>query len=201
MTTVYTASPTSTSHTEPSDITEVYWSAITPGLFQNRPLYLAATGRGLCRITWPNEAFDTLQSWVEKHIPGALLIEDPSRMAPYAEQLLEYLEGRRTAFTLPFDLRGTAFQTSVWRALAQIPFGETRSYSDIAASIGSPAATRAVGTANGANPVPIVIPCHRVIGKNATLTGFRGGLNVKEQLLRLEGFHAYTATGHARFQF
>lgn len=182
-------------------VTEVYWSVITPALFQDKPLYIAATSAGLCRITWPNESFETLRSWVEKHIPGALLLEDKRQMAPYIEQLTQYLGGDRTIFTLPFDLRGTAFQTSVWRALAQVPFGETRSYSDIAVSIGSPAATRAVGTANGANPVPIVIPCHRVIGKNAALTGFRGGLNVKEQLLQLEGFRDYKPTGHARFQF
>lgn len=181
--------------------TEVYWGSIEHPIFQNRPVYLAATEMGLCRITWPSEPFDALQTWVEKHIPSAFFIQDQEQVSAYVQQLQEYLEGTRTAFTLPFDLRGTAFQASVWRALAQIPYGETRSYSDIAEAVGSPSAVRAVGTANGANPVPIVIPCHRVIGKNAALTGFRGGLNVKEQLLQLEGFDAYTRKGHARFQF
>lgn len=182
-------------------ITEVYWDEWTHPLLGNRPLYAAATHQGLCRITWPNESFDVLQSWVDKQIPGALLIRDRERMAVYIRQLEEYCEGTRTEFTLPFDMRGTAFQTSVWRALTQIPYGQTRSYSDIAEAVGSPAAVRAVGTANGANPIPIVVPCHRVIGKNAALTGFRGGLQVKEKLLGLEGFHDFTAKGHARFQF
>jgi methylated-DNA-[protein]-cysteine S-methyltransferase len=182
-------------------MTEVYWGTLEHPIFQNRPLYLAATKVGLCLITWPSESFDTLQTWVEKHIPDALFIQDQEQLTVYVQQLQEYLEGTRTTFTLPFDLRGTVFQTSVWKALAQIPYGETRSYSDIAEAVGSPAAVRAVGTANGSNPVPIVIPCHRVIGKNAALTGFRGGLNVKEQLLQLEGFDAYTRKGHARFQF
>ncbi|MFF2158234.1 methylated-DNA--[protein]-cysteine S-methyltransferase [Paenibacillus chitinolyticus] len=184
-----------------SATTEIYWAALVHPLFRNKPLYAAATDRGLCRITWPTESLDTLKSWAAKQIPGAVLIEDEERMAGYLLQLKEYLEGNRQQFDVPLDMRGTAFQTSVWKALAEIPFGETRSYSDIAASVGSPAAVRAVGTANGANPVPIIVPCHRVIGKNAALTGFRGGLQVKEELLRLEGFHDYTAKGHARFQF
>ncbi|MCZ8512209.1 methylated-DNA--[protein]-cysteine S-methyltransferase [Paenibacillus filicis] len=182
-------------------ITEIYWSRFEHALFLERPLYVAATSRGLCRITWPSETFDTLSRWSSKEIPGALLIEAPERMADILRQLQEYCEGSRQAFTLPLDMRGTTFQQSVWQALTQIPYGKTRSYSDIAEAVGRPAAVRAVGTANGANPIPIVVPCHRVIGKNAALTGFRGGLQAKEDLLQLEGFHGYTAKGHARFQF
>lgn len=182
-------------------ITEIYWSRFEHSLFLERPLYVAATHRGLCRITWPSETFDTLSRWAAKEMPGALLIEAPERMADILRQLREYCTGSRQAFTLPLDMRGTAFQQSVWQALTQIPYGQTRSYSDIAEAIGNPAAVRAVGTANGANPIPIVVPCHRVIGKNAALTGFRGGLQAKEDLLQLEGFHGYTAKGHARFQF
>ncbi|ARU60348.1 cysteine methyltransferase [Tumebacillus avium] len=181
--------------------THVFWTSFHHPALHNQPLYLAATAEGLCRITWPQESFETLQHWVGKKVPGAVLTEDAELMSAYVGQLREYLTGDRTAFSLPLDMRGTPFQTSVWQALTKIPFGETRSYSDLAAAVGSPQAVRAVGTANGANPIPIIVPCHRVIGKNNALTGFRGGLQVKETLLRLEGFHDYTAKGHARFQF
>jgi len=101
-------------------------------------------------------------------------------------QLAEYFAGKRTQFDLPLDPRGTAFQKAVWRSLRQIPFGETRSYGEIASTIGAPRANRAVGAANGKNPLSIVVPCHRVIGANGALTGFGGGLETKAQLLALE---------------
>lgn len=119
--------------------------------------------------------------------------EDDSRevrdaaLAACAEQLTDYFAARRRTFDLPLAARGTPFQKSVWNALARIPYGELRSYGDIARLIGNPAAVRAVGAANGRNPLPIVVPCHRVIGSNGTLTGFAGGLEVKSFLLRLEG--------------
>lgn len=102
-------------------------------------------------------------------------------------QLREYFAGTRRQFDLRLHPKGTDFQKSVWRALQQIPYGETRSYADLAEAIGRPTAVRAVGLANGANPLPIVIPCHRVIGKDGSLTGYGGGLAIKEALLRLEG--------------
>ncbi len=102
-------------------------------------------------------------------------------------QLHEYFAGRRQSFDLKLDLTGTPFQRSVWKALLTIPFGQTRSYGQIAKQVGRPSASRAVGAANGQNPVAIVAPCHRVIGSTGALTGFGGGLDVKEQLLRLEG--------------
>lgn len=102
------------------------------------------------------------------------------------EQLRDYFEGTRREFDLPLDLRGTDFQLTVWRELARIPFGETISYGELARRIGQPAASRAVGAANGANPIPIVIPCHRVIGANGGLTGFGGGIETKKWLLALE---------------
>lgn len=182
-------------------VTEVFWECFLHPSFQDRPLYLAATGRGLCMITLPNESFATLQTWVERRIPNAVLIRAPERMSAYRRQLHEYLEGERTAFDFPLDLRGTEFQASVWEALTRIPYGQTRTYSELADALGHPKAVRAVGAANGANPIPIVIPCHRLIGKNNALTGFRGGLKVKEELLRLEGFHAFNQEGHARFRF
>ncbi len=103
------------------------------------------------------------------------------------EQLLEYFAGTRRDFDLPLAPQGTAFQMQVWRMLATIPFGDTWSYRDLAHAIGKPEAMRAVGAANGRNPLPIVLPCHRVIGADGSLTGFGGGLPIKEALLRLEG--------------
>ena len=103
------------------------------------------------------------------------------------QQLREYFAGTRTRFELDLDFVGTEFQKQVWAALLTIPFGETRSYSEIARQIGNPSAVRAVGAANGKNPISIVAPCHRVIGASGKLTGFAGGLEAKERLLTLEG--------------
>lgn len=116
-------------------------------------------------------------------------------LAACAGQLTDYFAGKRRRFELPLAARGTPFQQSVWAALTDIPYGELRSYRDIARTIGNPAAVRAVGAANARNPLPIVVPCHRVIGSNGTLTGFAGGLEVKRFLLDLEG--ATGASHHA----
>ena len=105
-------------------------------------------------------------------------------------QLNEYFGGRRKSFALKLDFNGTSFQQKVWQALLTIPFGETRSYREIARQVGNPAATRAVGAANGRNPISIVAPCHRVIGSTGKLTGFGGGLEAKAYLLTLERTHA-----------
>ncbi len=103
-----------------------------------------------------------------------------------ADQLLEYFSGRRTAFDLPLRAEGTPFQQAVWRALRAIPYGETRTYKDIATAVGNPKACRAVGLANRNNPLAIFVPCHRVVGTNGSLTGFAGGLDMKRRLLELE---------------
>lgn len=102
------------------------------------------------------------------------------------EELEEYFLGRRREFDLPLSPDGTEFQKKVWAALREIPYGETRSYSEIAGQVGNPKAVRAVGMANHRNPIAIMIPCHRVIGKNGSLTGYAGGLDLKERLLKLE---------------
>jgi methylated-DNA-[protein]-cysteine S-methyltransferase len=104
-----------------------------------------------------------------------------------ATQLQNYFAGDLRKFDLPLDFQGTDFQKRVWRELETIPYGETRSYAQIAARIGAPTAVRAVGAANGANPIPIVVPCHRVIGSGGRLTGYGGGLPLKKRLLELEG--------------
>ncbi|HEX9985698.1 MAG TPA: methylated-DNA--[protein]-cysteine S-methyltransferase [Thermoanaerobaculia bacterium] len=111
---------------------------------------------------------------------------DDALFAGTIDQLGEYFTGRRRTFDLPLVPKGTEFQLAVWNALTKIPYGETRSYSDVARTIRRPDAVRAVGAANGANPLPIVIPCHRVIGANGALTGFGGGIETKKFLLELE---------------
>ncbi len=111
---------------------------------------------------------------------------DGPRSEAVEQELREFFRHERTEFTLPLDPRGTSFQRSVWNELLKIPYGETRSYLQIAGALGDPAATRAVGAANGANPIAIVIPCHRVIGANGKLTGYGGGLPIKSQLLEFE---------------
>lgn len=113
--------------------------------------------------------------------------QDREALAPYLAQFRAYFAGELQRFTLPLAAQGTAFQQAVWQALCDIPYGETRSYRDIALAIGKPTASRAVGAANGRNPLSIIVPCHRVIGQNGSLTGYAGGLEIKQRLLRLEG--------------
>lgn len=112
--------------------------------------------------------------------------QDGEALAPYLAEFEAYFAGRLQRFTLPLAASGTAFQQTVWQALCDIPYGETRSYGDIARAIGKPNAMRAVGAANGRNPLSIIVPCHRVIGQNGSLTGYAGGLEIKKALLQLE---------------
>jgi methylated-DNA-[protein]-cysteine S-methyltransferase len=111
---------------------------------------------------------------------------DGSSFVEVADQLQSYFAGKRKKFEIPLVLEGTDFQKSVWTALQKIPYGETVSYKELAGKVGNPKAVRAVGAANGANPIPIIIPCHRVIGNDGSLTGFGGGLPLKKRLLELE---------------
>jgi methylated-DNA-[protein]-cysteine S-methyltransferase len=150
-------------------------------------LTLVATDDGLAAVLWENDR--------PGRVPLVLDGEDDTHpvLVEAERQLREYFGGQRTTFALELDVTGTAFQRRVWRALLTIPFGETRSYAQIAREIGSPAAVRAVGAANGRNPVSIVTPCHRVIGSSGSLTGFAGGLDVKAYLLALERAGGETA--------
>jgi len=149
-------------------------------------IYIAATNKGLCFVGSQNESFAELVKWVNKHFPSNELIEDPIKLQSYNKELIEFLNGQRKNFTQSLDFKGTSFQLDVWNALCNIPYGETKSYSDIAHFINRPKSVRAVGTAIGANPILIAIPCHRVIGKNGSLTGYRGGLEMKINLLKME---------------
>jgi methylated-DNA-[protein]-cysteine S-methyltransferase len=144
-------------------------------------LKLVASEKGLVAILWPddNPARVRLNSPIGD-TENPILVETE-------RQLRDYFAGNLKEFTLPLDPHGTAFQKRVWDALLTIPFGETRSYAQIARQIGTPTAYRAVGAANGRNPLSIVAPCHRVIGTNGALTGFAGGLATKQKLLALEG--------------
>ncbi|MFD1065430.1 methylated-DNA--[protein]-cysteine S-methyltransferase [Oceanobacillus locisalsi] len=148
--------------------------------------YLAATDNGLCYVGSQNKAFDEVENWAAKKRQGAMLIHDEEKVSLYKEQLISYLDGTRTQFDVPIDLKGTTFQEMVWKELQNIPYGETVSYMDIAEKIEKPKAVRAVGAAIGANPVMILVPCHRVVAKDGKLTGFRGGISMKEGLLALE---------------
>lgn len=141
-------------------------------------LLLAGDGDGLAMIGFPKGSM--------RRAPEPDWIFNEKPLAEVRKQLVEYFAGERRAFDLPLQLSGTEFQVSVLRALLDIPYGETASYGEIARRIGRPRAVRAVGAANGRNPIPIVVPCHRVIGSTGDLTGFGGGLDTKEALLRLE---------------
>lgn len=156
------------------------------------PLFLAASQKGLVALEF------------DKRLPGQQTIrpnprdlraesnmlrfeESPGALSVYVDELGEYFSGQRREFSFPLDLRGTEFQLACWRALLAIPFGETRTYADIARAVGRPQGFRAVGMANNRNPVAIVVPCHRVIASDGTLCGYGGGLDTKRLLLELEG--------------
>jgi O-6-methylguanine DNA methyltransferase len=156
------------------------------------PLFLAASARGLVALEF------------DQRLPGQQTIRPNPRdlraesqkirfedsaheLGAYVRELEEYFAGTRRAFDFPLDLRGTDFQIACWRALLAIPYGETRTYADIARAVGRPQGFRAVGMANNRNPVAIVVPCHRVIASDGTLCGYGGGLDIKRKLLELEG--------------
>ena len=144
-------------------------------------LKLVASEHGLAGVLWENDDPKRVRFLPQGEQPDNTILLEAER------QLREYFSGERQRFSLTLDFAGTDFQKEVWAALLTIPYGETRSYGDIARQIGRPAAVRAVGAANGRNPVSIIAPCHRVIGTNGKLTGFAGGLETKAFLLHLEG--------------
>ncbi len=159
-------------------------------------LLLAATERGLCRMDFEEGLAEevelaSLAAWAAKldGVPaGAVELVQGGGYIPQAiKELEEYFRGERTVFTVPADVRGTPFQQRVWQALVDIPYGTVCSYKDIAERIGSPKAVRAVGGANNRNPLPVIVPCHRVVGAAGHMVGYGGGLPIKETLLRLEG--------------
>ena len=149
-------------------------------------LRTVSSSRGLVYIELPNASGRGLAGWMKSNAPRADLLEGyaPNRAA--AQQLVEYSEGKRKAFDISLDLRATEFQLAVYEEIVRVPFGDTASYTDIATRIGKPKAVRAVGAANAANPLPLVIPCHRIVGATGKLQGYAGGLDMKARLLALE---------------
>ena len=145
------------------------------------PLVLEATSSALTEIRLPEGGRARVGA------PGGRRGREPAPMVAARRQLAEYFAGRRRRFELPLEVVGTDFQCDVWWALAEIPYGETVSYGELAAMVGRPAAFRAVGQANGANPIPIVLPCHRVVASGGRIGGYGGGLTLKRRLLALEG--------------
>ena len=145
------------------------------------PMLVAATSKGICRLT-----FDEDESALRRRFPKASIVPDDGTIAVWAQAAVAAVERPTEAPELPLDVRGTAFQESVWRELRRIPLGETRSYADIAAAVGQPGAVRAVGTANGSNPIAVLVPCHRVIRSDGSLGGYAGGLDRKRKLLDAE---------------
>ena len=144
------------------------------------PLLIAATDKGICRLTFGED-----EGALRRKFPHAKIRRDDGTIAPWVEAALAQIE-RPSDHRLPIDVRGTSFQEKVWAELRKIPLGQTRSYADIAAAVGSPGAVRAVGTANGSNPVSVLVPCHRVIRSNGSLGGYGGGLSRKVKLLETE---------------
>jgi methylated-DNA-[protein]-cysteine S-methyltransferase len=149
-------------------------------------LRCASTELGLAHVELPRASGRGFAGWLLRHAPGARVEEAwaPNREA--IAQIVDYLEGKRRRFELALDLRATPFQRCVYEALVRIPYGETRTYGEVAREVGAPRAVRAVGSANGANPIPLVVPCHRVVASGNRLGGFGGGLRLKRWLLAHE---------------
>lgn len=152
------------------------------------PVFLAATERGLCRVTIPGETVDSLIAWVERRVVAPDIAPAEGALAAEAAAIAAFLDDGASLPPMPVDLIGTPFQRAVWQAVLEIPYGQTRSYVDIAHQIGAPRASRAVGAANAVNPLPFVVPCHRVIGADGTIKGYPGGIITRAMLLKLEGW-------------
>ncbi|MEZ4521416.1 MAG: methylated-DNA--[protein]-cysteine S-methyltransferase [Thermomicrobiales bacterium] len=165
-------------------MTETIWWSTLPTPYGD--LGFASSSQGLLTLLFPN-AIEDRDRVIARLAPGSRIKAGDEENAVPVRQVREYLAGERKVFDMPLDQRGTAFQRDVWNAVFAIPWGETTTYGEIARRIGRPDAVRAVGAANGANPIPIIVPCHRVIGSDGSLTGFGGGLPLKRQLLSLEG--------------
>lgn len=157
-------------------------------------LVIASTAEGLAHLGLPHGDGRGLAGWMQRFAPDARRQEGYAPNRDAIAQILEYLEGKRRDFELALDLRGTPFQRAVWREVSRIEYGATRSYAQIAAAIGRESALRAVGAANGANPLPLVVPCHRVIASGGDLGGYGGGRELKARLLAMERGRAESGT-------
>jgi O-6-methylguanine DNA methyltransferase len=147
---------------------------------------VASTKLGLAYVELPHSSGRGMRDWMERYVPERRCVEEMGPNTAAIEQILEYLACERTEFDIPLDLRGTPFQRAVWDVLLEIPYGDSCSYAEVARAIGRPTAQRAVGSANNANPVSLVVPCHRVIAADGSLGGYGGGQDLKARLLAME---------------
>jgi len=150
-------------------------------------IYVASTEKGVCKISMPNENRKDFFDWLKKHFETEMVTDNRVRNKSVIDQLSRYFNGRLARFTCSVDLIGTPFQIRVWKEISKIEYGSTITYKHLAKRVHAPKAFQAVGRANGSNPLPIIIPCHRVIGSDGSLVGYAYGVKAKEFLLRLEG--------------
>lgn len=163
----------------------IYYSSLKSPLL--REVFVASTEKGVCMVDFQTSKEAFLKE-LKKLFPGEI-VRDERKNKRVLSQLKKYLKGELKRFDCPLDLRGTPFQRKVWSKLARIPYGRTQSYKEVAQAIGHPKAFRAVGSANGSNPIPLILPCHRVIESNGGLGGFGHGIEVKRRLLDFEKAH------------
>lgn len=150
-------------------------------------IYVASTDRGVCKISVPREARKDFFDWLKRHFDVDSIIDNRSKNKEVIDQLNRYFNGKLAKFTVPVDLIGTPFQLRVWKELARIPYGITSTYKHVSRKVSAPKGFQAVGRAAGQNPLPIIVPCHRVLGANGAMVGYSCGVKTKELLLRLEG--------------
>ncbi len=163
---------------------KIYWTSFDSKI---GTIYVASSDRGVCKISIPAQGKKDFLAWIQRHCNGLELLEVSSRNRQIIDELNRYFDRKLAKFHSHLDLMGTEFQKEVWNQLKKIRYGTTISYKELAKRVGIPGAYQTVGRANGANPLPIVIPCHRVIGSNDSLVGYGAGIKTKEFLLRLEG--------------
>jgi methylated-DNA-[protein]-cysteine S-methyltransferase len=150
-------------------------------------IYVASTDKGVCKVSVPRQTKRDFLRWLRENFDDNQVVDNRSRNREVIDQLNRYFNGKLAKFTCGIDLMGTPFQTRVWKELSKIPYGTTISYKQLAKRLGTSRGFQAVGRANAANPVPIIVPCHRVLGTDGSLVGYSSGLKTKEFLLKLEG--------------
>jgi methylated-DNA-[protein]-cysteine S-methyltransferase len=162
----------------------VYWTSFDSKI---GTIYVASTSRGVCKITIPGNGKRDFMQWLSRTFANAEIVESQSQNRQMIDEIKRYLDQKLVKFHSRLDLVGSDFQKRVWKELMNVRYGQTTTYRDLATNVGSPGAAQAVGRANGENPLPIVIPCHRVLGSDEGLCGYAAGIKTKEFLLRLEG--------------
>ncbi len=150
-------------------------------------IYVASTEKGVCKISVPRQTKRDFLRWLREHFDDNEVTDNKSRNKEVIDQLVRYFNGKLAKFTVPVDMIGTPFQMRVWKDLTKIPYGTTITYKQLAKRLGTSMGFQAVGRANASNPVPIIIPCHRVLGTDGSLVGYSSGIKTKEFLLKLEG--------------